>query len=499
LATAFAPPRLGPGAIYLRSLDGLFRSNADLIHVAEIEPQTLWTKATAPGSLPRSSPREIRELSTLPQRVLTHGVGYPIGGTICDQERHTGEFRLWTEQLASPWTSEHLSILDVRGARGSQPCGFLMPPLQTDAQVELAAENIIRRREAIGRPFAFETGVNYFSPRDCEMPDGEFFAAIAEAADCGILLDLTNLWVNDRNGRAKIGDVLAKLPLERVWEVHLAGIEFVDGYWLDAHSRGLDPELVGIASEIVASLPNLGAIIFEIAPDRVSRFGAKAFLQEMETLHRLWELAPLAAAAPAKPATWQPGIEVSAPAQEPPTPEEWEQFLAQHMLPPKDRLPGVSAALPMRVEDERSFAIYAHMVASFRASTIAELLENTTRLILLGVGEQALRDLLDRYIAATSPITFPTDEALSFSRYLQANPIAVPGLDDMLKFESALVKAAANSVTIQVTFTRDIDAMLANIAAGRLPDSSSDCPPTVLEIGVDPEPFVRVLEAQPLS
>ena len=46
------------------------------------------------------------------------------------------------EELASPWTSEHLSILDVRGARGSQPCGFLMPPLQTEMQVELAAQNI---------------------------------------------------------------------------------------------------------------------------------------------------------------------------------------------------------------------------------------------------------------------------------------------------------------------------------------------------------------------
>ena len=36
---------------------------------------------------------------------------------------------------------------------------------------------------------------------------------------------------------------LAKLPLERVWEVHLAGIEFAHGHWLDAHSGGIDPEL----------------------------------------------------------------------------------------------------------------------------------------------------------------------------------------------------------------------------------------------------------------
>lgn len=486
---AFRAPRLGPGAIYLRSLDGLFRSNADLIKVAEIEPQILSTKGTAPDSLPRSSPLERRRVSALPQRLLTHGVGYPVGGTICDQERHVAEFRLWTGELASPWTSEHLSILNVCGARGAQPCGFLMPPLQTDVQVELAAQNIRRRAALVGRPFAFETGVNYFVPRDCEMADGEFFAAVAEAADCGILLDLTNLWVNDRNGRAKIGDVLSKLPLERVWEVHLAGIEFAHGHWLDAHSGGIDPELAGIAAEIVASLPNLGAIIFEIASDRVSRFGSTAFLREMEILHRLWDTKPPVLAAPATVAAQPPFTELGAP-----TPEAWERFIADRMLPAGDRPAGTGERLQIRTADERSFVLYAALAASFRTGAIAELLENTTRLLLIALGEQALRDLLDRYISVTPPVAFPTDEVITFRRFIDANPISVPGLGEVLKFEATLIEAAANGLTMRVPFAKDIDAMLAEIAAGRLPGPSSDRPSTVLEIGVDPAPFVRMLE-----
>ena len=278
------------------------------------------------------------------QRLLTHGVGYPIGGTICDQESHTSaSFAWWTEDLQLPPHgpfSEHLSILHAHGARGGQVCGFLMPPLQTDAQVKLAAKNIRQRAAALGRPFAFETGVNYFVPRDCEMPDGEFFAAVAEAADCGILLDLTNLWINDRNGRATIGDVVAQLPLERVWEVHLAGIEFAHGYWLDAHSGGIDPELAGIAAGVIASLPNLGAIIFEIAPDRVFGFGAKAFLREMETLHRLWDTTPPVAAASATGAA-RPRL----PGLAAPRPEAWEQFIADQMLPAGDRPAGGGALL----------------------------------------------------------------------------------------------------------------------------------------------------------
>jgi uncharacterized protein (UPF0276 family) len=482
-------PRLGPGAIYLRSLDSLFRSHADLIRVAEIEPQTLWTKSTAAGALPRGSAAEMRHLSTLTQRILTHGVGNPIGGTICDQERHIAEFRRWTEGLDSPWTSEHLSILDVQGASGSHPCGFLMPPLQTDRQVELAARNIRKREAAIGRPFAFETGVNYFAPRDCEMPDGEFFAAVAEAADCGILLDLTNLWVNDRNGRARLADVLAQLPLERIWEVHLAGIEFAHGYWLDAHSSGIDPYLVRVTQDLVVSLPNLGSVIFEIAPDRISPFGGAAFLREMEVLNRLWEAtSPVA----------EPSVAEARTPRSPdtsPTPEAWEVLIADQMLPPRERQAGAREAIEIRAEDVRSFSLYMQLASSFRAGTIAELLENTTRLLLIGLGEQKLRDLVDRYVSATLPAVYPTDEALRFRDFMNANPVSVPGLKEMLKFEATLIEAAANDRTIQITLTKDIDMMLADIAAGRMPGTSSDRAVTVLEIGVDPAPFVRALDA----
>jgi hypothetical protein len=76
-------------------------------------------------------------------------------------------------------------------------------------------------------------------------------------------------------------------------------------------------------------------------------------------------------------------------------------------------------------------------------------------LLLIAIGEEALRDLLDRYISVTCPATFPTDEALSFRRFIDANPISVPGLEEMLRFEAALIEAAANNLTIQFTFAKD--------------------------------------------
>ena len=321
------------------------------------------------------------------------------------------------------------------------------------------------------------------------MPDGEFFASIAEAADCGILLDLTNLWVNHKNGRTEIGDVLMRLPLERVWEVHLAGIEFAHGHWLDAHSGALDPDLAALARDVVASLPCLGAIIFEMAPDRLAGFGAAAFLREMEGICRLWETARRPAAAPAATADRTPSSGAAAP-----SPEAWERMLSERMLPASDRSADSSDGLNFGAADERSFSLYAELIASFRRGSIAEMLPNCTRLLLIALGEKPLRDVLARYCAATPPSTFATDEALAFRRFLDANPLPVPGLEDMLAFEASLVEAAADSRTIRVPLAKDIEAMLAELAAGRLPGPSSDCPPTVLEIGVEPAPFVRRVE-----
>ena len=486
----FQPPRLGPGMIYIRSLDGLFRSHPDLVKVAEVEPQTLWTKGTAPDALPHGSPGELRHLQALPQSLLTHGVGCPVGGTICDQQDQAPLFRAWTEAVNAAWTSEHLSIFHVHGARGAQPCGFLMPPLQTDAGVSLAAENITHRQATLGKPFAFETGVNYFASKSFEMPDGEFFAAVAEAADCGILLDLTNLWANHKNGRAKISDVVSHLPLERIWEVHLAGLQFAHGHWLDAHSNGIDDDLLEIAFDVVSDLPNLGAIIFEIAPDRLSTFDQKAVLQEIEKINRLWERARTQPAATATKS--QPFAQPLAP-----SPEEWERLIANRMLPSEDQPPINGDRPHLRESDERIFALYVELAASFRRGAVAELMENTTKLLLLGIGEAKLRQLMDNYIASTPPAAFPSDEALRFRRFLESNLPPVPGLDDLSKFEATLIASAADSKPMQVEVTNDIDVMLSEIAAGRLPPPSMDHPRTLLEISVDPVPSIRVLRSAP--
>jgi hypothetical protein len=144
--------------------------------------------------------------------------------------------------------------------------------------------------------------------------------------------------------------------------------------------------------------------------------------------------------------------------------------------------------------DDERFSLYSYLAASFRSGALAELLGNTIRLLLLAVGKDVLRGFIDGYVARTPPAAFPTDEAVQFRNFMRANPLPIAGLDEILKFEASIVEAAANIATVRVTISKDIDMMLADLAAGRLPGPSSDRPPTVIEIGVDPFPFVREME-----
>lgn len=437
-------PTLGVGAVYWAALHPLFEAHPDIVQVAEIEPSSFWIKQVGPDGAVRSNPKVLAAIESLPQDKLLHGVGYPVGGTLGGRHAHLAEFRHWIDRLDPPWTSEHLSFNET----GVGTAGFLLPPCQSADGVAVAAANIRARASALGRPFAFETGVNYLPPRPDEMADGAYFAAVAEAADCHILLDLHNLWANERNGRARIRDVVARLPLDRVCEVHLAGGEQKDGFWLDAHS-GLMPEgLFDLALDLMPDLHALGAIIFEIAPEHLRNVDEAGLLGQMEDLHRLWERRGRSPT-PARPGRedGRRGGLVAA---------EWEEALVAALSEPAD---GGSAAI----------ALYRSLIAAFRNGALATTLTHSLRLLQLTHGKPVVDEMLDAYNAATRPPLYPSDEAIQFAAWLTDHAPPTPYLDDMLALEKGIVAIACAGGGAELRFDHDPSMIAAAIAEGRAP------------------------------
>ncbi len=85
------------------------------------------------------------------------------------------------------------------------------------------AERIKRAQDAIGVPMAVENVSFYLQPGKGEMPEPEFVASVCEAADCGLMFDVNNAWVNATNFNYDVDVWLRTIPLDRIVQMHVAG------------------------------------------------------------------------------------------------------------------------------------------------------------------------------------------------------------------------------------------------------------------------------------
>ena len=271
---------LGVGVIALGSLDQLWSGIEDLVDVVEVEPQTLWESRFGGGRV--MSPEPLAWLRTCGRPLLSHGVGFPVGGMTPPDRAGVVASAESARTLGAVHWSEHLAF----NAASESYAGYLLPPVQSPEGVAAAVRHIKAYQRLYDRPFLVETPTNYLRSVPDDLGDGEYVAAIAEAADCGILLDLHNIWANERNGRQPVADYLAALPLERVWEVHLAGGFESAGYYLDAHVGPIDSELLDLAAQVVPRLPKVRAVIYEAVPVSLAAQGVEGLRQVLTSMHR---------------------------------------------------------------------------------------------------------------------------------------------------------------------------------------------------------------------
>jgi uncharacterized protein (UPF0276 family) len=408
-------------------------------------------------------------------------VGFPVGGSRPPDPLHLPPFVEVIEALKAPWASEHLAFNRGEGPEGPFATGFLLPPLQSPAGVEAAAATIRTVAAGLPVPFAVETGVNYLKPRSGEMTDGSFVAAVAEAADCGIVLDLHNLWANERNGRQPLEEVLSELPLERVWEVHLAGGSEFQGYWLDAHSGAVPEPLLALTRRLLPELPELRAVVFEITATFLTRFGLDGVRRQLAALREVWEpktpMPPMPRSAPlAPPPGPAPALRAAPSAL---TPREWEDGLAALVV-------GRPSASPARdlLADDPGVSVLRQLVWNFRSGVLVETLGLTCRLLLLHGGDPFVRDLFDEFFASAPPQLFASVEAEAFGAYLERRQPDVPYLPEVLGFDLAAIRAVLAGESQLVPFRCDPASLLEPLARGRLPTSPV---PGRFEVEVTPE------------
>jgi uncharacterized protein (UPF0276 family) len=432
--------QFGVGIVWWPGLDPLCRPQEGLVQVIETEPEVFWTPQTEERGFVSGVPAALRHL---PQPKLLHGVGAPFGGSVAQSDAHLQTLAGDIEALRPAWISDHLSFNSfIPGPAGSDGppvfTGFFLPPAQSAGGVAQAAAHVARRREATGVPVAFEVPVSYLPPAPGEMPDGAFVGAVAEAADCGILLDLHNVLCNARNGRQSVRQFCDSIPLGRVWEIHLAGGAPQRGFWLDAHSGLAEPELMDILLEILPRLPSLGAITFEIIPNYVAGVGLPAIAKLLGVLNDIWS-AHGAARDRAEAASGWP----MPPMPDAIAPGIWEHALgaAVNGLPmpplPQDLAEWMGKA-------DVPLSLYRFLAQEGRASSLVLSVPRTVRALLRSLGEADTRALLARFWSRAGPAYTSTEEGRAFLDFLSVTHVPVAGLDtDMSADRGRLLCVAA--------------------------------------------------------
>src|SRR5262249_49584353 len=152
--------------------------------------------------------------------------------------------------------SDHLCWSGV----GGHTVHDLLPLPYSEEALAHVAERVQRVQDALGRRIALENVSSYLTFCDSALSEWEFLAAVAEHADCAVLLDVNNVFVSAFNHGFAAADYLAGVPVERVVQFHLAGHSDHGTHLLDTHDHPVRPEVWALYAAAVrrfGALPTL--------------------------------------------------------------------------------------------------------------------------------------------------------------------------------------------------------------------------------------------------
>jgi uncharacterized protein (UPF0276 family) len=171
-------------------------------------------------------------------RVVQHGVSMYFGSVDGPDRVHLKKLKELVKRTKTPWLSDHLCWGSVDGTYTHD----LLPMPYTFAAAEQTARRIREVRDYLEVPIAVENVSSYAEYHVSEMAEWEFLNEVVERADCGILLDVNNIYVSAQNHGFDPYAYLDAIPAERVAQIHIAGHSKFEKYILDTHDHPvLDP------------------------------------------------------------------------------------------------------------------------------------------------------------------------------------------------------------------------------------------------------------------
>jgi uncharacterized protein (UPF0276 family) len=221
-------------------------------------PSVDWVEATSENYLGLGGrPYAVLDKVRRDLPVVLHGVSLSIGSTEPLDERYLAGLRRLMDRSEPALVTDHLCW----GRHGGRYVHDLWPLPYTEEALAHVVERVVRVQDLLGRQLALENISSYVAYRDSNMAEWEFLATLSEQADCGILLDVNNVYVSAHNHGFDPHAYLVHLPADRVVQIHLAGHEDKGAYLLDSHDAAVPQPVWDLYREAVTRFGHVPTLV----------------------------------------------------------------------------------------------------------------------------------------------------------------------------------------------------------------------------------------------
>jgi uncharacterized protein len=207
--------------------------------ILETKPKVDWFEVLSENyMIPGGKPLDYLDKIRADYPVVMHGVSLSIGSTAEIDYNYLRDLKKLANRIQPAWVSDHLCWTGVHG----QNIHDLLPLPYTEEAVKHVAERVKIVQDYLGRQILLENVSSYASYVDSTMTEWDFISAIADKADCLLLLDVNNIYVSSFNHQFNAKAFIDGVPAKRVQQIHLAGHSNHGDYIIDTHDAPvIDP------------------------------------------------------------------------------------------------------------------------------------------------------------------------------------------------------------------------------------------------------------------
>jgi len=222
------PPRLGNASLGL----GVGLRSQHFSHILEHWPAVDWFEAISENFMDSGGrPRYVLDQVAERYPVVLHGVSLSIGSADPLNFAYLDKLKRLANTVNARWVSDHVCWTGVLGRNSHD----LLPLPLNDETLAHVVDRIRIVQEVLERRLVLENPSSYVTFAASTMTEWEFISRMAEAADCGLLLDVNNVYVSSVNHGFDADEYIRSVPHRRIMQFHLAGHTNLGTHCIDTH------------------------------------------------------------------------------------------------------------------------------------------------------------------------------------------------------------------------------------------------------------------------